>query len=73
MHADLKGSVGTMYGLENGTGNIRGFPKTWGTILYLFGGPHNKARSILGSILGSPYFGKLPPTPLNAKAFNPKL
>ena len=27
---------------------------------YLFGGPHNKDYSILGSILGSSYFGKLP-------------
>ena len=27
---------------------------------YLFGGPHNKGYSILGSILGSPYLGKLP-------------
>ena len=26
----------------------------------LFGGPYNKDYSILGSILGSPYFGKLP-------------
>ena len=34
---------------------IRGFPK-------LFGGSHNKDHSILGSILGSPYFGKLPDT-----------
>ena len=34
-----------------------GFPKIRGT---LFGGPHNKDYSILGSILGSPYFGKLP-------------
>ena len=25
---------------------------------YLFGGPHNKDYSILGSILGSPYCGK---------------
>ena len=25
-----------------------------------FGGPHNKDYSILGSILGFPYFGKLP-------------
>ena len=25
-----------------------------------FGGSHNKDCSILGSILGSPYFGKLP-------------
>ena len=36
---------------------IWGFPKISGT---LFGGPHNKDYSILGSILGSPYFGKLP-------------
>ena len=40
---------------------IWGFPKTRGTI---WGGPHNKDYSILGSILGStlgsPYFGKLP-------------
>ena len=28
--------------------------------MYLFGGPNNKDYSILGSILGSPYFGKLP-------------
>ena len=27
---------------------------------YLFGGPNNKDYNILGSILGSPYFGKLP-------------
>ena len=27
---------------------------------YHFGGPKNKDYSILGSILGSPYFGKLP-------------
>ena len=27
---------------------------------YLFGHPHNKDYSILGSILGPPYFGKLP-------------
>ena len=33
-----------------------GFPKSRGTFL---GGPHNKDHSILGSILGSPYFGKL--------------
>ena len=31
-----------------------GFPK------YLFGGPHNKDYSILGSILGFPYCGKVP-------------
>ena len=34
-----------------------GFPNIMGT---LFGGPHNKDFSILGSILGYPYFGKLP-------------
>ena len=33
-----------------------GFPK----LGYPFGGPYNKDYSILGSILGSPYFGKLP-------------
>ena len=27
---------------------------------YLFGGPYNQDYDILGSILGSPYFGKLP-------------
>ena len=27
---------------------------------YHFGGPNNKDYSIMGSILGSPYFGKLP-------------
>ena len=29
----------------------------WG---YPFGGPYNKDSNILGSILGSPYVGKLP-------------
>ena len=33
------------------------FPKIRGA---LFGDPYNKDYSILGSILGSPYFGKLP-------------
>ena len=33
------------------------FPKIWGN---LFGGPHNKDCTIFGSILGSPYCGKLP-------------
>ena len=33
-----------------------GFPK----LGVPFGGPHNKDYSILGSILGSPYLGKLP-------------
>ena len=32
------------------------FPKSG----YHFKGPHNKDYSILGSKLGSPYFGKLP-------------
>ena len=31
-----------------------------------FGGPHNKDYSILGSILGSPHFGKLPYRDLTA-------
>ena len=37
-------------------GGIWYFPKIRGTLW----GPHSKASSILGSILGSPYFGKLP-------------
>ena len=41
------------------SGFIWGFPKIRGTIL---GGPYNEDSSILGSILGSPYFGKLPYT-----------
>ena len=35
---------------------VQGFPK----VGYHFGGLYNKDYSILGSILGSPYFGKLP-------------
>ena len=35
---------------------IRGFLK----LRVPFGGPNSKDYSILGSILGSPYFGKLP-------------
>ena len=35
---------------------IRSFPK----LGLLLGGPFNKDHSILGSTLGSPYFGKLP-------------
>ena len=38
---------------------VLGFPKIRGTF---FGGPHDKDYSILGSILGSPCFGKLPCT-----------
>ena len=34
-----------------------GFPKIRGTLL---GGPHIKDYSILGFIMGSPYFGKVP-------------
>ena len=37
---------------------VGGFPKLGASIF--LGGPHNKDYSILGSILGSPYFGKLP-------------
>ena len=33
-----------------------GFPEIRGTFL---GGPNNKDYRVLGSILGSPYFGKL--------------
>ena len=40
-----------------------GFPKIAG---YVIGGPKNKDHSIWGSILGSPYFGKLPCTFNNA-------
>ena len=46
--------------LDNGSSkadSIWGFPKIRGV---LFRGPHNKDYSILGSILGSLYFGKLP-------------
>ena len=35
---------------------IRGYVGVW----YHFRGPNNKDYSILGSMLGSPYFGKLP-------------
>ena len=38
-------------------GGYGGFPKLGVPFL---GDPHNKDYSILGSILGSPYFGKLP-------------
>ena len=36
---------------------IWGFPRIRGTF---FGGPYNKDYSRLGSIFGSPHFGKLP-------------
>ena len=36
--------------------DLGGFPK----LGVPFGGPNDKDYSILGSILGSPYFGKLP-------------
>ena len=41
------------------------FPKKKG---YHFGDPHNKDYNILGSTLGSPYFGKLPYSPLGPLA-----
>ena len=34
-----------------------GVSQNWG---YHFRGPNNQDYSVLGSILGSPYFGKLP-------------
>ena len=43
--------------MSNHSPNKWGLPKIRGTVL---GGPHNKDYSILGSILGSPYLGKLP-------------
>ena len=43
--------------MENTIMKYMGVSQNWG---YLFGGPYNKDYSILGSILGSPYFGKLP-------------
>ena len=48
----LRGHIGFWF---QGLGS-RDPQKQW----YLFGGPHIKDSSILGSILGSPYFGKLP-------------
>ena len=44
-------------------GGCRGWPSQVGVSQnqgYPFGGPHSKDYSILGSTLGSPYFGKLP-------------
>ena len=49
---EIKWKLGLYWGLSG-----LGFPKIGGN---LFGGPHNKDYSILGSILGSPHFGKLP-------------
>ena len=43
--------------LAKGCGEDLGVSQNYG---YPFGGPHNKDYSILGSLLGSPYFGKLP-------------
>ena len=42
-------------GLKIGSSQNYGYP---------FGGPYNNDYSILGSFLGSPYFGKLPSTTL---------
>ena len=39
-------------------GQAPGLVRLWGGIL--FGGPYIKDKSIVGSIFGSPYFGKLP-------------
>ena len=47
-----------MLGGSSVSQSIWGFPKI--TFLGAFGGPHNKDYGILGSMLGSPYFGKLP-------------
>ena len=38
-------------------GSMLGFPKIRGTF---FGDPYKKDFDVLGSILGSPYFGKVP-------------
>ena len=43
---------------------LYGFPNN---LKYHFGGPNNKDYSILGSILGSPNFGKLPHEPTNCE------
>ena len=50
------GEVGTTIA-KGHSKSIWGFPKRRGTFLR---GPHVKDYSILGSILGSPDFGKLP-------------
>ena len=42
--------------------------QNWG---YHFRGPNNKDYSILGPILGSPYFGKLPYEPLSKLLVSP--
>ena len=48
-------SAGTLHGVVVNT--EFGVSQNRGT---LFGGPYNKDYSILGSMLGSPCFGKLP-------------
>ena len=48
--------------------SMRGSPKNNGKIMVTFWGPHNKDYNILGSILGSPYSGKLPKKVLGLKA-----
>ena len=50
-------------GLAKGYGGLgfRGLGfRIWGLGFRLFGGPYKKDYSILVSIFGSPYFGKLP-------------
>ena len=46
--------------LPMNTGAYRGDMGVFQNQGYLFGGPYKKDYSILGSILGSPYFEKLP-------------
>ena len=53
-------TIGTGVGADNSQQDKQadmGVSQNYG---YLVGGAHNKEYSILGSILGSPYFGKLP-------------
>ena len=45
---------------ENGSYYLRCIIRVFQRLGYPFGGPHNKVDSILGSISGSLYFGKLP-------------
>ena len=55
------------------TSKHMGVSQNWG---YHFGGPNNKGYNIFGSILGSPYFGKLPHRPSTLESpepsFNPQ-
>ena len=53
-----------MFAYDSFVAQHTGFPK----IRCTFWGPHKKDYSILGSILGSPYFGKLPYLVHNAQS-----